>query len=162
MTPRRRSKSSNSARYYLCFLVWDAGQYYDAAVLGEFLATRYPDSTAGRQGARIALAAYGRLYSEAKGPDKSFEIEQVRRVAELTLKRWPKEEEADEAALTLVNLAIADHQFDQATKYLERLRRSRRAARKPSCGSGRRSGRPICVPPKQRPMIGRRQQSSIA
>src|SRR5262249_7282725 len=28
----------NSARYYLCYLAWDAKHDYDAAVLGEFLA----------------------------------------------------------------------------------------------------------------------------
>ena len=56
----------NSARYYLCYLDWDAGNLYEAAVLGEFLARNYPDSMPGRQGARIALAAAVRLYAEAQ------------------------------------------------------------------------------------------------
>ena len=37
----------NTARYYLCFLCYEMGQYYDAAVLGDFWpTTRRPSRTA--------------------------------------------------------------------------------------------------------------------
>ncbi len=111
----------NSARYYLCFLAWDGGQLYDAAVLGEFLASRYPDSLPGRQGARIALASYVRLYSESKSADKGFEMAQIQRIADTIFRRWPGEEEADEAALTLLNFAASQHQLDQALEYLGKI-----------------------------------------
>lgn len=111
----------NSARYYLCFLAWDAGQLYDAAVLGEFLASRYPDSLPGRQGARIALAAYVRLYTDSKADDKPFEMAQIGRIADTIFKRWPGMEEADEAALTLLNFAAAQHRLDKATEYLGKI-----------------------------------------
>lgn len=111
----------NSARYYLCYLCWDLGRYYEAAVLGEFLARRYPDSLPGRQGARIALAAYVRLYGESDAPDRSFEAAQIQRIAEMTFQRWPDQEEAEEAALTLVNFAAAAGQIEKATEYLQRI-----------------------------------------
>ncbi len=111
----------NSARYYLCFLAWDMGHLPDAAVLGEFLATRYPDSPAGRQGARIALAAYVRMHGEAKDDDKDFERAQVRRIAELIYKRWPNQEESDDAALTLMNLAVAEKRYDDALACLAKV-----------------------------------------
>lgn len=111
----------NSARYYLCFLAWDMGQLADAAVLGEFLATRYPDTVAGRQGARIALAAYVRMHGEAKGDDKEFERAQVKRIAELIYKRWPNQEEADDAALTMLNFAVAERRFDEALACLAKV-----------------------------------------
>ncbi len=111
----------NSARYYLCFLAWDGGQLYDAAVLGEFLATRYPDSLPGRQGARIALAAFVRLYGESKATDKGFEMAQIERVANTIFKRWPGEEEADDAALTLLNFAAAERKLDKAMEYLGKV-----------------------------------------
>jgi hypothetical protein len=111
----------NSARYYLCFLAWDAGQYYDAAVLGEFLARRYGDSSAGQQGAKIALAAYVRLFSDAQGDDKVFEQANIERIAQLIFKRWPNQAESDEAALTLLNLAASQNDVDQAVGYLARI-----------------------------------------
>lgn len=111
----------NSARYYLCYLAWDRGDYYDAAVLGEFLAQRYPDSLSGRQGARIALAACVRLYGDAKSTDKDFERAQVERVAELIFKHWPEKEESDDAALTMLNFMVVEHQFDKALEYLGKI-----------------------------------------
>ncbi len=108
----------NSARYYLCFLNWDAGRLHDAAVLGEFLAQRYPDSSAGRQGARIALAAYVKMYADSTGDQKQFEIAQIERMGDAILKRWPGTEESDEAALQLLNFAASRSDWDKAISYL--------------------------------------------
>lgn len=111
----------NSARYYLCYLSWDLGRYYDAMVLGEFLANRAPDTLPGRQGARIALAAAVRLYGDAKSDNRDFEIAQIQRIAEMTFRRWPDQPEAEEAALTLVNFAAASQDVGQAMQYLDKI-----------------------------------------
>ena len=47
----------NLVRYYLAYLYWSSDQVYEAAVLGDFLASRYPLGRH-RPAARIALAAY--------------------------------------------------------------------------------------------------------
>ena len=111
----------NSVRYYLCFLAWDSGRYYEAAVLGEFLATRYPDSVAGKQGAQIALAAYVRLMNEAKETDKAFEAAQLERMAETIFKRWPNQEEADQAALTLLDFYASQRNLEKALAALAKV-----------------------------------------
>jgi hypothetical protein len=111
----------NSARYYLCFLAWDAGDYYDAAVLGEFLASRYADSPRGKQGAQIALAAYVRLFADPKSTEKEFSAAQIARMADLIFQKWPGQEEADDAALTLVNFAISQGNFEKASEYLQKI-----------------------------------------
>ncbi|MEX2113886.1 MAG: hypothetical protein WD845_11920 [Pirellulales bacterium] len=108
----------NSARYYLCFLNWDAGRLHDAAVLGEFLVQRYPDSSPGRQGARIALAAYVKMYAESTLDEKQFEIERIERLGDAILKRWPGSEESDEAAMQLLNFAASRSDWDKAIAYL--------------------------------------------
>jgi hypothetical protein len=110
-----------SARYYQCFLNWLVGNYYDAAVVGEYLALNYPDTLPGRQGAKIALAAWVRLYGESKTEDRSFEIAQIERVAEMTFQRWPDQDEAEEAALTLVNFAAAAGKVERAAEYLNKI-----------------------------------------
>jgi len=110
-----------SARYYQCFLNWTVGNYYDAAVLGEFLLQHYPDTLPGRQGAKIALASWVRLYGESKGDARAYEISQIERVAEMTFQRWPDQDEAEEAALTLVNFAAAAGKVERAAEYLNKI-----------------------------------------
>ncbi len=123
---RRRDASTNaellaSARYYQCFLNWTLGNYYDAAVLGEYLARHYPETLPGRQGAKIALAAWVRLYGESSTADRAFESVQIERIAQMTFDRWPDQDEAEEAALTLVNLAAAAGNVERAAEYLNKI-----------------------------------------
>jgi hypothetical protein len=108
-------------RSNLAYLKWEAGELYDAAVLGEFLAKAYPDSAMGRQGARIAMEAFAKIYAESKAEDKSFEEAQVRRIAEYILKRWPDQEDAEYASLKLLHFALADRQLERAEEYLKQI-----------------------------------------
>lgn len=109
----------NEVRYYVCFLCWDSGQYLEAAVLGEFLARHYPKTLQGRQGARIAMAAYVKLYTETKAVEKDYEIAQIIRIAEFVVKQWPGEEEAADANTALLNFAIAQRNVEKIVKLLE-------------------------------------------
>jgi tetratricopeptide (TPR) repeat protein len=111
----------NSARYYLCFVEWDAGHLHEAAVLGEFLANRYADSLPGRQGARIALAAYIKMYADSPEADKQFEASRIEALGELMLKRWPGQEEADEAALQLLGFTANRAEWNKALEYLNKV-----------------------------------------
>lgn len=111
----------NSARYYLAYLDFDMGRYYDALALGQYLAEHFPESVPGRQGARIALAAAVRLYGEVKEGDKEFETAQIRRVADTIFSKWPEQEEADEAAVTLLGFAATQQQADGVLEYLGKI-----------------------------------------
>ena len=59
-------KLVNEVRYFLCWLYWEAGDYYRSAVLGEFLARRYPDAPAASSAAKISMASYERLYNPGR------------------------------------------------------------------------------------------------
>jgi tetratricopeptide (TPR) repeat protein len=111
----------NSARYYLCFLNWTIGNYYDAALLGEFLARNFTDTPAGRQGAKIALAAWVKLYGESQEADRSFEIGYVQRLGDFIFQHWSNQSEAEEAALTLVNFSATAGHPEKASEYLARI-----------------------------------------
>jgi len=111
----------SSARYYLCFLEWEAGHLYDAAVLGEFLARRYPENMAGRQGARIALAAYLKMYADSKQADKQFETKRIERLGSEIFQRWPGQAEADAAALQLLSFASSRGEWDKSLEYLKNV-----------------------------------------
>ena len=118
---RPTAEQLNTTRHYLCFLCYEAGQYYDAAVLGDFLARHAAESTEGREGAKIMLASFIKLYGESKQTDKSFETKKIRETAEYIIEHWPTEPEAEDAALSLLNFAIADRRLDDALGYLNRI-----------------------------------------
>jgi hypothetical protein len=123
---RPDAEQLNTARYFMCYLFYDGEQYYDAVVLGNFLARHAADKTSeadgvnhARQGAQIVLASYIKLYRGSKQADKSFEEKKIRDTAEYILAHWPAE--AEDAALSLLNFAITDRRLDDALGYLNRI-----------------------------------------
>ena len=119
--PDTKLEERNNVRYYLSYIYWSLGKYYDAAVLGEFLARKYPQSPDGRHGAMIALNAYGQLYRAAQGADTTFESDHITQVAELVEKQWPNQPEAQQAAATLLAVAIQRGEFARALAYLDKI-----------------------------------------
>ncbi len=111
----------NAVRWYLCYLLWDTGQYYDAAVLGEFLARRYPEGAPAQRGAKVALAAYVQLLSDEKLPDKEFEAAKAQAIGDYIFKRWGDQELAEDAAIMLLNYAASQRQYDRALEYLQKI-----------------------------------------
>ena len=116
-------KQVNEVRYFLCWLYWESGDYYRAAVLGEFLARRYPDHPAASSAAKIALASFEQLYNQAvsrnaKGDGGEFEARSMSQLAEFIARRWPKSQDADSAFAVLVNNAIRNGRIEDAEKLL--------------------------------------------
>ncbi|MEO8494267.1 MAG: hypothetical protein ABI614_04300 [Planctomycetota bacterium] len=54
----------NIVRYFLCYLYYLEKNYYKAALMGEFVARRYPDSAGARQSAKIAMACFIQIYGD--------------------------------------------------------------------------------------------------
>ncbi|MCA9248673.1 MAG: tetratricopeptide repeat protein, partial [Planctomycetales bacterium] len=117
----------NLVRYFLCFLNYKSNKMLEAAILGEFLATKYPDSAGARQGAKIAMASYVAAYS---GVDKEnerakdfqdFYAQRVIQVAELIARQWEGQPEADEAYMILVGFNLQVGRFEQAVEALAKI-----------------------------------------
>ena len=97
----------NLLRYYLAYLHWNSNQPEQAAVLGEFLIERYPESAVARPAAKVALAACMQLVADAPSDeDRRFQTARARAVAERITQRWPQSPEADDAWLVLVHTAL--------------------------------------------------------
>jgi tetratricopeptide (TPR) repeat protein len=116
-------KLLNEVRYFLCWLYWESGDYYRAAVLGEFLARRFPDHAAASSAAKIAMASYERLLNQIPQPNKDrdkgdFEADHMARMAELITKRWSGSEDADAAFSVLVSYAIRSGSIEEAEKLI--------------------------------------------
>lgn len=108
----------NQVRYFLCYLLYAAERRYEAAVLGEFLARRYPESAGAKPGAKIALAAFLSAYNDAPPDERQFETRRMVEIASYVGERWPGSAEADEAWLILADLAIRSGEMDDAIEYL--------------------------------------------
>lgn len=119
-----------AARHYLCWIYWDEGRTSEAAVLGEFLARRYPQSNVAASAAKVALAAWEKLYLEAKqaGDDGRYEAENLSSLAELITQHWPESPEASTAVSMLMQVALGDNRLTDAEQLLEKLPETSRAA----------------------------------
>ncbi len=101
--------------------------------MGEFLARRYSDGMGAKQGAKIALAAYVKLFNEAKTAvataadpaiaeaQRDFAAGRMVAVADYITQRWAGEPEAAEAWLMLIRTALADGELEKAKQYVEKI-----------------------------------------
>ena len=96
----------NAVRCSLASLYHNRAMYYEAAVLAEFVARRYPSSPLAVPCAKIALASYLELYGENAAGDRQFETEHVIAIGQYLADRWPDRPEAGEALRTMLALAI--------------------------------------------------------
>jgi len=96
----------NVARYFLSYLYFQQSQPYHAAVMAEYLARKYPETSVGRPASQLALAAYGQAYSQAPENDNQFEAAGMEGIAAVIVKNWPQEPEAASARLTLIDVYI--------------------------------------------------------
>ncbi|MCS7306874.1 MAG: hypothetical protein NZ602_17415 [Thermoguttaceae bacterium] len=125
LAPERRKEildELNMLRYYLAYLNYLSDNLYEAAILGEFLARKYPTSGGARPGAKIALACWLKLRSDLpKDADRSFETARMTDLAEYIAGRWKDAPEAEEAIVMLLRSAVADQDPKKALEYLNRL-----------------------------------------
>lgn len=111
----------NSVRYFICYLSFTRQNYYDSAVMGEFVARRYPEHAGARQCAKIALASYIQLHRGAPSNDREFETQQVIQIADYMANKWTDQPEGVDALNTLIPFMISRGDLDKAQQYLEMI-----------------------------------------
>ncbi|MGI8981414.1 MAG: hypothetical protein ACR2FY_19480 [Pirellulaceae bacterium] len=111
----------NLLRYFVCFLSYNEEKYFEAIVLGEFLATKYPDAQGARPCAKIAMASYLKLYALAKPDERDFESQQVVKICDYIVKKWPDQPEAEDALNTLIPFMIREKKLDKALEFLSKI-----------------------------------------
>lgn len=95
--------------------------YYEAAVLGEYLLDRYPTVTGSREGAGVAMRAYLQLHLQAPESDRAFERSRLESICTRIMQKWPDEPGTDEAANILITLALQDAHLDRAMALVNTL-----------------------------------------
>jgi hypothetical protein len=128
-----------AARYYLSWLLWTDQRWHEAAVVGQFLAERWPEAEQASAAANIALASYEQLYSEARTSNAAdggrYEAAQLARLAEQIARTWPQSPAAAAGARLLVRLALDEGRIDDARDRVERLPEQSRGAAELSLGA---------------------------
>jgi hypothetical protein len=131
----------NVARYYLSWLMWEAGRIEEAAVLGEFIATRYPEDEFGGAAAKIALAAWERIYQQARSGENAtpgagaFAAQKLTQIAQVIASRWPTAPEAASAINILIAVALREDRIPEAQQLLAKLPADARGAAELNLGT---------------------------
>lgn len=130
----------NEVRYFLCWLDWESGDYYRSAVLGDFLARRYPDHPAASASAKLALASYEQLMQAAAqaggtSTDVEFEARKMAEIAEFMTRRWPNTPAAETAQRVLISYAIRSGRIDEAKKRFDEVPATARPALEAQLGN---------------------------
>lgn len=113
----------NLLRFRMAYLYWVTKDLDRAALVGEFIARRYPTHVAARKGAEIAGKAYRRLFTEAMAgkTDATFEADQLDGLVKYVTDRWPDAPEAEEGLSMLIDTAVDLRDVPKAMAILERI-----------------------------------------
>jgi tetratricopeptide (TPR) repeat protein len=122
----RNTDNLNLARYHLAFCYFMNKQYYEADVLAEHLARRYPQGGVSAKATQIAMQALVDAYNNYAEFDRQSDLERFLDLAHYTAKTWPDKEEGDEARINLSQVYIGRGEYDQAIAYLTAVRRRSR------------------------------------
>lgn len=107
----------NSLRYLQAVCHFAMSNYFESALIGEFLIDRYPNVNGSRQAAGIVVKSYSILHDTAPPEDKGFEKDRLLRTCNVIVERWPGSNEAGDAASTLAQMALLNKDFENVEKY---------------------------------------------
>lgn len=123
----------NNVRYLQSFCYFASQQFFESALIGEFLLSKYPTVEGTRQTAGLMIRSYSTLMDNASDTDKAFERNRLADACAAVLSRWPGSSEAGLAASTMTRLALNEKQFEEAEKYFLQIPSD--ASYRPALGS---------------------------
>jgi hypothetical protein len=108
----------NDVRYLQSVCYFAVEQYYEAALIGEFLLERYPSMPRSQQAAGLVLRSYQEIIDRAPAEQRASPRRRLSEICSSIVNRWPGSNEAIRAAFMLAHLAIGDNRLADARKYL--------------------------------------------
>jgi hypothetical protein len=113
----------NEVRYLLCYFNYTQGNYYEAAVIGQFMAKTQPKAAAAQRCAHLALASLDAIARKEKqsGGDSSYESGKIADLAQYVISQWPDQPEAAVAVEVLLNSALNSGDYEKAMATLKRI-----------------------------------------
>lgn len=111
----------NNVRYLQSYCYFAAEQYFESALISEFLLAKYPTVEGTKQAMALMIRSYAILLDAAKDKDKAFERRKLENACVTVVDRWPGSNESGAAASTMTRLALNEKDFVTAQKYFEQI-----------------------------------------
>ena len=111
----------NNVRYLQSVCYFAMGDYFETAVIGQFLFDRYPNVNGTRQAVGLMIRSFAVLLDNAREADRPAAKQRLHDACTRVLERWPGSVEANDAAATLTRLALADDDLAAAETYLGQI-----------------------------------------
>jgi tetratricopeptide (TPR) repeat protein len=124
--PTRDIDKANRARYELAFCFYTTKRFYEADVLSEHLARRYPQGGLSGPATKIGIQSLFDAYNTITEVDRQSDLRGAISLATYAAETWPDREEGDEARLNLGMIYIGMGQYDKAITFLGAVRRRSR------------------------------------
>jgi tetratricopeptide (TPR) repeat protein len=112
--PVRDVDKANRARYNLAFCFYMNQQFYEADVLAEHLARRYPQGGLSPKAIEIGMQSLADAYNTYTEIDRAGDLERLIDLAKYAAATWPDREQGDEAHMNLGLIYQGRGQYDQA------------------------------------------------
>lgn len=120
-----KTKTTDIARmrYFLAYTLYQAGKYYDAAVVGDYIArtATKEEQQEGQDAAYLALGALSKIYYSKPEIARSEEREMMANAAELLASRWPSSKRAADAYFTLGDIYGIAGEPMKATEFFDKV-----------------------------------------
>ncbi len=120
--PRREIDNANYARYELAFAYYMNRQFYEADVLAEHLARRYPQGGLSAKATQVAMQALADAYNTYTEIDRISDIDRLLDLAKYTALTWPDREEGDDARMNLGLIYTGRGDYEKAIEVLSGVR----------------------------------------
>ena len=120
--PARNAEKANFARYNLAFCYYMNKQFYEANVLAEHLARRYPQGGLSAKATDIAMQALADAYNTYTEIDRISDLDRLVNLAIYTTETWPDTDQGDSARMNLSQIYLGMGRFDDALKALSSVR----------------------------------------
>lgn len=118
----REIEKVNRARFLMAYAYYASDRYYEAAVLADHLARRYPEGGLSARAAEIGLASLTQAYNTFTAVDRMSDLDRMVSLAQHTVKTWPDTDQGDNARITLGEVALGRGDYTEAAKWLDAVR----------------------------------------
>ena len=120
--PARDPAKANSARFLLGYAEMMLKRYYEAAVVYEHVARKYPRDEWAAKSADFGMQALLEAYNTQLSGNRTVDLDRLDQLAKYTAETWPEAEQGDSGRIIRGNIALGRGQYDEAIAAFESVR----------------------------------------
>ena len=120
--PVRDPVKANRARYMQAFCYYMTKRYYEAAVIDEFIARRYPSGEWSAKATEVALASLTDAYNAYTTGNRVADLDRLVALGKYTSETWPETEQGDFARVQVGLVALGRGKYAESIAALDSVR----------------------------------------